>query len=145
MLRIFYSNRTEELLQALVENAVSHRSGDGATLFEPTHLVFPIRNIETYVKLSVARVTGIVANIEVRFLRDFIQDLASATSPESIVPDRTRLHDAIPTALLDDELLPLLGNPELPCSSSVIISVTAVSVRSEVCCAYIPLMSDTLY
>jgi len=48
--------------------------------------------------------------MEVRFLRGFIHDLASAASPEAIVLDRIRLQDLVLTALLDDEPL---RHPEL--------------------------------
>ena len=39
MLRVYYSNQTEELLNALVNNLRGQRSHAGASLFDPTLLV----------------------------------------------------------------------------------------------------------
>ncbi len=110
MLRVYYSNRTEELLQAFVESLRTQRARTHATLFEPTHLVVPNRNIETYVKLGMARLTGIAANIQVSFLEAFINELAAQTAGDSQVMHRVLLHDLLLQALLDDMLL---SHPEL--------------------------------
>jgi exodeoxyribonuclease V gamma subunit len=110
VLRVYYSNRTEELLQAFVENVRTHRGRPQATQFEPTHLVVPNRNIETYVKLGVARLTGIAANIQVSFLEAFIDELAAQATGESQVTGRVLLQDLLLQALLDDKLL---SHPEL--------------------------------
>ena len=110
MLRVYYSNRPEELLQAFVENVRTHRARTQAILFEPTHLVVPNRNIETYVKLGMARLTGIAANIRVSFLEAFIDRIAAQAAGESQVMDRVRLQDLLLQALLDERLL---SHPEL--------------------------------
>jgi exodeoxyribonuclease V gamma subunit len=106
VLRVFYSNQTEKLLYSLVYNIQVYRSQTGAGLFEPTPLIVPNKNIETYVKLGIARLTGIAANIEVGFLRSLIDDLAQeAAGDDKPVLNKTHLTDRILTALLDEELL----------------------------------------
>lgn len=68
MLRVYYSNRTEELVGALLERIGSERT----TLYDPVHLVVPNRNVETFLELSLARLTGICANVRFRLVRDLV-------------------------------------------------------------------------
>ncbi len=111
MLRVYYSNQTEQLLNTLVDTLENYRNETGASLFEPTHLIVPNRNIETYVKLGIARLTGIAANIKVQFLRSFIDELADAAAgADKSVLTRTVINDRVLAAFLNDELL---QDPEL--------------------------------
>ncbi len=113
MLRVYYSNETEELLRSLVETLRAERSKAGATLFDPVHLVVPNRNMETFVKLQVAKLEGVCANVETRFLAEFLAE----TSGDSLV--ETKLLDRILIALFDRAIL---ARPELEPVRSYIFS-----------------------
>jgi exodeoxyribonuclease V gamma subunit len=104
VLRVYYSNQTEELLCALVETVRADRSTSGATLFDPVHLVVPNRNIETFVKLGTARLEGICAHFETQLLADYL----AGTPGES--REQTRLLDRLLTVLFDETIL---TRPEL--------------------------------
>ena len=78
MIHLCYSNRTEELLAALVREVAAERAGRSP--FEPVRLVVPNRNVETYVKLGLAQATGIAANLEVTFLRRLLGDDCRASA-----------------------------------------------------------------
>jgi exodeoxyribonuclease V gamma subunit len=111
VLKVFYSNQTERLLDTLIHNIQAYRVRSGAGLFEPTQLIVPNKNIETYVKLGMARLTGIAANIEVRFLRSLIDDLADQISGgEKPILTKTLITDRVLTAFLNE---PLLEEPDL--------------------------------
>ena len=88
MLRVYYSNRTEELLKALIERVTALRT----SIYEPVHLVVPNRNMEAYLELSLARLTGVCANVHFHDARELLHRGSS-------------LENLILTALFDDELL----------------------------------------
>ena len=102
MIHLCYANRTEALLEALTERLAAARTRAGAALFQPTHLVVPNRNIESYVKLGVARALGVAANFETRFLRGFLADVARQTLPGVEIIDRPQIQGEL-LALLQDE------------------------------------------
>jgi exodeoxyribonuclease V gamma subunit len=79
-----YSNRTEPLLDALAENVASTQ----ATLYDPVTLLVPNHFVESYVKQGLARRRGIAANVQARFLRGFLRDVAVASAPGLRVIDR---------------------------------------------------------
>ncbi|GMR21690.1 MAG: hypothetical protein BMS9Abin37_0002 [Acidobacteriota bacterium] len=91
MLRVYYSNRTEELLEALIER-IGHQRAERSTLYDPVHIVVPNRNLKTYLELSLARLTGICANVHFH------------TSHELFRRPST-LANRVLTALFTDELL----------------------------------------
>lgn len=68
MLRVYYSNRTEQLVETLVERILEGRT----SLYDPVHIVVPNRNLETYLELSLARLTGICANVRFRLLHELV-------------------------------------------------------------------------
>ena len=116
MIRLCYANRTEALLAALTERLAEARAAPGASLFAPTHLVVPNRNVETYVKLGVARALGVAANIETWFLRGFLADVARRTAaagaggeaagPAAVeIIDRPQLQGELLALLQDDRFL----------------------------------------
>ncbi len=88
MLRVYYSNRTEELLEALIERIGAERT----TLYDPIHIVVPNRNMKTYLELSLARLTGICANVQFRFSHELFRRAST-------------LANRVLTALVTDELL----------------------------------------
>ena len=95
MLRVYYSNRTEKLLEALMERMREHRG----SFYEPVSIVVPNQNVETYLKLALARETGICANVLFRYPRDLIESLRDGRARQLALEDR------IFAALFDDELL----------------------------------------
>ena len=88
MLCVYYSNRTEELLETLIERIGAERT----TLYDPIHIVVPNRNMKTYLELSLARLTGICANIQFRFSHELFRRGSA-------------LANRVLTALFTDELL----------------------------------------
>jgi exodeoxyribonuclease V gamma subunit len=97
MIHLRYSNRTEELLRALAGDVAAARAA-GHGLFEPVPLVVPNPQIETYVKLGVARENGVAAHLESRYLRGHLADIVAASAPDVTLVDR---------ALVEGELLAL--------------------------------------
>jgi exodeoxyribonuclease V gamma subunit len=102
MIRLTYSNRSEELLAALVENLERRRRRPGSSIFDATHLVVPNGNVETFLKLGLARATGIAAHLEVRWLRRFVAGLLERSHPDLELVDAPRLHGLL-LALFHDE------------------------------------------
>jgi exodeoxyribonuclease V gamma subunit len=100
MIHLTYSNQTEQLLARLVENLGQRR----ASPLEPVPLVVPNASVETFVKLGLARATGIAANLEVRFLRRFVVELLERARPEVEMLDAARLSGLL-LSLLHDEAL----------------------------------------
>ena len=98
MIRFCCSNRLEALVGALADTVGVERS----SLFDPIHLVIPNPLVEGYVKQALARRLGIAANVETRFLRGFLREVAAKSAPETQIADRD---------LLEGELLALFHDP----------------------------------
>ncbi|MEA2697062.1 MAG: exodeoxyribonuclease gamma subunit, partial [Myxococcales bacterium] len=107
MIHLCYANQTEALLEALNERLAAARAQPSASLFEPTHLVIPNRHVETYVKLGVARALGVAANIQTRFLRGFLADIArqNVGGGDVEIIDRRQIQGEILALLHDDRFL----------------------------------------
>lgn len=101
MIRLCYSNRTEELLRALAGDLAAARVA-GRGLWEPVPLVVPNAQIETYVKLGIARENGIAAHLETKYLRRFLADVVAKTAPDVALVDRAVIEGEL-LALLHDE------------------------------------------
>src|SRR3954471_18061076 len=106
MIHLTYSNQTEELLGRLVAHLGQRR----ASPLEPVPLVVPNASIETFIKLGLARATGIAANLEVRFLRRFVAELLERARPDVELLDAPRLSGLLLALLHDDALV---GDAEL--------------------------------
>lgn len=91
MIRLVYSNRTEELLAALAEDLDSHGRRPGASVFATTHLVVPNRHVDALVRVAVARRSGVSFNMATHLLPDLLPDLLSGASPRR--GERLRLLD----------------------------------------------------
>ncbi|MDB4983234.1 MAG: Exodeoxyribonuclease, partial [Myxococcales bacterium] len=109
MIRLCYSNRTEELLSALARDLASARAA-GRGLFEPVPLVVPNPQVETYVKLGVARHNGIAAHLETRFLRGHLARVVNDSAADVTVVDRAAIEGELLALLHDDRWL---ATPEL--------------------------------
>src|SRR4051812_25834554 len=101
MIRLSYSNQTEELLRALAAD-LRAAGAQGRGLFDPTPLVVPNPQIETYVKLGVARENGVAANLQARYLRGHLARIVVATAPEVAVVERDTIEGEL-LLLLQDE------------------------------------------
>jgi exodeoxyribonuclease V gamma subunit len=105
MIRLCYSNRTEELLRAL---AADLKSGAGARgIFQPVPLVVPNPQIETYVKLGVARENGVAAHIETRYLRGHLASVVAASAPNVAIVERPAIEGELLGLLQDEKWLAL--------------------------------------
>ena len=93
VLRVCYSNRTEELLEALIEAITTGER----SIFDPVHIAVPNQNLETYLELALARETGICSNVSFHRANEILRRRSSFVNP-------------VLTALFDDELL---AEPEL--------------------------------
>ena len=103
VLRIHTSHRTEDLLDALVENLAAERGRDGA--WTTVRLVVPNGNVETYLRRGIAERAGIAANIETPFLRKFLGGLANQALPDAHVADAAAVEGHLLALLHDDALL----------------------------------------
>ncbi len=78
MVRLVYSNRTEELLAELAARVRAQQARDGA--LAPVRVIVPSASIEGYLRLGVARVQGVAANLEFSRLTGFAADVVRAAS-----------------------------------------------------------------
>ena len=103
VIRVCPSNRTEALLRAFVRNLQRERQSDGP--FAPVRVVVPNRNVETYLRLGVARECGIAANLQVTFLRRLLAHVAEQAIPNGRVVDAPQLEGHLLALFHDDDFL----------------------------------------
>ena len=108
MIRVCCSNRTEALLLAFVRNLRDERESAGP--FAPVRVVVPNRNVETYLRLGVARTCGIAANLDITFLRKLLAHVAEQALPNGRVVDAQQIEGHLLVLFHDDGFL---GRPEL--------------------------------
>ncbi|HEY1696385.1 MAG TPA: exodeoxyribonuclease V subunit gamma [Polyangiaceae bacterium] len=101
MLRLVYSNRTEELLDELASRVRAQQAAEGPLV--PVRLVVPNASVEGYVRLGVAKAQGIAANLETSLLTRFAAELLS--TPDARVADGDALEAMALALLLDDALV----------------------------------------
>ena len=106
MIRFCCSNRLEALVEALAATVGAGRT----SLFDPVTLVVPNPLVEGYVKQGLARRLGIAANVQTRFLRGFLRDVAAKSAPDATIVDRDLMEGAL-LALFHDQ--GWLNGPEL--------------------------------
>jgi exodeoxyribonuclease V gamma subunit len=102
VLRVVYSNRTEELLAELAARVRAQQTRDGALV--PVHVVVPTSSLEAYVRLGVARKCGIAANLQVSRLSRFAAELLADVSGVRVA-DAATFEALALTLLLDDAAL----------------------------------------
>ncbi len=107
MVRLVYSNRTEELLAELAARLRAQQNRDGALV--PVRVVVPSASVEAYLRLGIARERGIAANLEFARLTAFAADVVGAVSGVRLA-DAAALEAMALSLLLDDEAL---AHPEL--------------------------------
>jgi len=101
MLRLVYSNRTEELLAELAARVRAQQARDGA--LTPVRIVVPSAAVEGYVRLGIAREQGIAANLDVALLTRFAGAVAAPAGAR--VADAGSLEAMALELLLDDALV----------------------------------------
>jgi exodeoxyribonuclease V gamma subunit len=107
MIRLVYSNRTEELAAALVEHLEARRTG-GAHPLEPVDLVVPNRNMEAYLRFRIAEALGVAANLRFRRLERYVEELVATAAPSC----RLVGHETLEGAILAE--LQRLGDDDAP-------------------------------
>lgn len=108
MIKLFYSNDTAYLARILARNLEEERAAAGpAGIFTASRVMVPNRNVESFLKLEIAKAAGITANVKFPFLNE----LFSRLLPQgSVLLDRDLLQ-----CLAAQYLLEHLGRPdELP-------------------------------
>jgi exodeoxyribonuclease V gamma subunit len=108
MIRVCCSNRTEALLSAFVRNLQQEREEVGP--LSPVQVVVPNRNVETYLRMGVARACGIAANLQITFLRKLLSHVARQALPGSRVVDAQQIESHL-LALFHDQ--GFLSRPEV--------------------------------
>lgn len=108
MIRLVYSNRTEDLLAALAAAIAEVRKT--TSLFDPITIVVPNRNVEAYLKQGIAEELGIAANLRICFLAPLVRDLMRDAAPGIRVIDRELLEGQVLAVLLDPSAM---AHPEL--------------------------------
>ncbi len=103
MIRVCCSNRTEALLQAFVRNMQRERQSAGP--FTPVRVVVPNRNVETYLRLGVARACGIAANLQITFLRKLLGHVAEQALPNGRVVNEQQIEAHLLALFHDEEFL----------------------------------------
>ena len=105
MIELFYSNRTEALLNNLAFK-LEQLQGQGLHPLEPVEIIVPNRNMESWVRLGLAQAKGIAANIKFKWLESYISGLVSTSFHEKFrLADYQTTEAAILAALLDDQLI----------------------------------------
>jgi len=104
-LRLHYSNRTEKLLQSLIENLETAKQRPGASLFDAATIVVPNRQIETYLRFGIARAAGIASSLTMKFLRAFLEDLLEKCRPDIRIVSGNLLRGLLLELLADGALL----------------------------------------
>lgn len=98
MVRLVYSNRTEELLAELAARVRAQQVAEGP--LAPVRLVVPHVGVEGYVRLGIARDQGIAANLEASLLTRFAAEITAP--PGARVADAATLEAMALALLLDD-------------------------------------------
>jgi len=108
LVRLVYSNRTEELLAELAARVRAQQARDGALV--PVRLVVPNGSVEGYVRLGIAREQGIAANLDASLLTRFASETTALLERGARVADAESLEAMALALLLDDALV---AEPEL--------------------------------
>jgi exodeoxyribonuclease V gamma subunit len=104
MIELVYANRTENLLDALAADLKARRAA-GAHPLDPTHLVVPNANMETWVRFGLAQALGVAAGLKFQRLERFVGELVAAADLGLRLVDLDVVEAAILDVLLDEEAL----------------------------------------
>jgi exodeoxyribonuclease V gamma subunit len=101
MVRLIYSNRTEELLTELGARVRAQQVSESPLI--PVRIVVPGRSLETHVRLGIAREQGIAANLDVQLLTTFAGTVAAP--PGARIADASAISAMALQLMLDDRAL----------------------------------------
>lgn len=104
MLYLHMSNQVETLVAELIRTLEAQRESGAVDVLTPTRLIVPNLQVETFLKFSLARRTGIAANLQCQFLRNFLASLLPETLEPVRLLDRTTLQSLILSVLGRDEV-----------------------------------------
>jgi exodeoxyribonuclease V gamma subunit len=102
MVRLFYSNRTEELFDELAVRVRKQQLRDGPLV--PVSIVVPSATVDARVRLALARACGIAANLDIALLMRFATDLLRRTNG-IFVADSSSLQAMALAQILDPRVL----------------------------------------
>ena len=88
MIHLHYSNRLEELIAPLVAELSAQQRRDP---LERAVVIVPNRIVEEFLKLRIAELAGVAANIEFPFLRRYLARAAACAEPDVRVLDADEL------------------------------------------------------
>jgi exodeoxyribonuclease V gamma subunit len=101
MLNVIYSERSEALLDALIDRITEERARTSE--LDPVQIIIPSRTVETYLKLGIARVTGIAANLKAESWSRFLRSLVESAAPDLHSVDRSTFEGLLLSIFVDDE------------------------------------------
>ena len=102
MLRLFYSNRTEELLAELAARVGAEQATAGA--LAPVRIVAQNANVAQYLRLGIAREFGIAANLQTMLLTRFAAETIAQAIPARVA-DAGGIEAMALTLLLDESFV----------------------------------------
>src|SRR5258708_2310102 len=76
MIRLYYSNRLENLIAPLAEAVAAHQRRDP---LERVSIVVPNRVVEQFVRYRLSESIGVAANLDFPFLRTYLAKLLQST------------------------------------------------------------------
>ncbi|MGA7119694.1 MAG: exodeoxyribonuclease V subunit gamma [Polyangiaceae bacterium] len=102
MLRLVYSNRTEELLAELAARVAAQQRAGGA--LAPVRIVAENSTVANYLRLGIAREVGVAANLQTTLITGFAAD-AIAQALQARVADAEAIEAMALTLLLDESFV----------------------------------------
>ncbi|HEV3112567.1 MAG TPA: exodeoxyribonuclease V subunit gamma, partial [Candidatus Binataceae bacterium] len=88
MIHLHYSNRLEELIAPLAQTLSAQQRNDPLSR---AVVVVPNRIIQEFLKLRLAQVSGVAANIEFPFLRRYLAQVVAAADPQAAILEADEL------------------------------------------------------
>lgn len=103
MLQVFHSNQVERLIEQLIAQLEAQRQISRFGMFETIHIIVPESRLEEYLKMEIARCTGVCANLVVQTFEDFWA--SRLQEDEQRLVDEPLMRALLLEALLDHEWL----------------------------------------
>jgi len=88
MIRLYYSNRLENLIAPLAGAVAAHQRREP---LEPVKIVVPNRVVEQFVRYRLAESIGVAANLQFPFLRNYLAELLQSTDKNLKILDADEL------------------------------------------------------
>jgi exodeoxyribonuclease V gamma subunit len=88
MIRLYYSNRLENLIAPLANAVAAHQRHEP---LDPVSIVVPNRIVEQFVRYRLAESIGVAANLKFPFLRNYLAELLQSTDKNLKILDADEL------------------------------------------------------